>query len=397
MADGILALDRVHIVHSTRFPTLCTLTVGTPVEDSPVSAHSPTSGDQGQWLLPVAISRDDGSRRLLRLHTLDIYFWTLEDANMFLDAVEKVLSPKQLESDRHPQHQVPEPALSSVVQNLENVAISDPAYQNGQTRDSRSQPAPAVAQSTSHEASQEQSPTSFAPLAYNPAAPAAPEVIKHREKTPPPVDGSEGTGLGVAAVVDSSQLYAYSQTPDAHNTLSGQARTVPGLAQYGYGSPPPSAGLGPPAYSSPLSTNAVPTQAGSMSFAPPPSQDPNAHLYDQQTYGSHHAQHSHHPQYAAYLQSQGPASEDLQAPIGGYSNYSYSQPVQQQHGTSGSEYDIHSQVYRPTMAEARSSSQRHSKQAMKNPGSRHHALEDAAGKVENRVNGFLKKLEKRIG
>jgi hypothetical protein len=391
MADGILALDRVQIVHSTRFPTLCTLAVGAQVQDSPVSAHSPKS-DQSQWVLPVANARDE-SRRLFRLHTLDIYFWTLEDANLFLDSVEKVLSPRQLESDRHPQHQAPEPALSTVVRNLENVAISDPAYQNGQTRDSRSQPAVAETQSITHEAPKEQAPTGFVPLAYNPAAPAPPEVIKHREKAPPPIDGTEGTGLEAAVMADSSQLYGHTQIPGAHNT---QAQAVPGLAQFGYGSPPPSAGLGPPTFGAPPSVNAVPTPAGGTSFAPPP-QDPNAHLHGQQAYGSHHVQQSRNPQYADYLQSQGYASEDHQVPIGGYSNYSYSQPVQQHHGTPVSEYDIHSQVYRPTEAEARSHSQKHAKQAMKNPGARHHKLEENAGKVENKVNGFLKKLEKKIG
>lgn len=44
-----------------------------------------------------------------------------------------------------------------------------------------------------------------------------------------------------------------------------------------------------------------------------------------------------------------------------------------------------------------SQAQKHAKQAMKNPNSRHHRLEDNAAKVENKVNGLLKKLEKKIG
>ena len=42
----------------------------------------------------------------------------------------------------------------------------------------------------------------FAPMAYNPAAPPAPEPIAHREKTPPPPDAADGTGLAAAAAAD---------------------------------------------------------------------------------------------------------------------------------------------------------------------------------------------------
>lgn len=414
-ADKALALDHVHLRHSTRFPTLCTLTVDGQAQDSPVSSHSPTSGDQTQWLLASADPRDEG-RRLLRLHTLDIYFWTLEDANLFLDSVERVLSRSQIETDRHPQ-QPTEAAVSTVVQKLENVAITNPAYQNGQTRDSRSDslsaaqltPQSASTQTTnpgSHEAASmgSESTTDYTPLAYNPAAPAAPEPIKPREKTPPPVDGAEGTGLSAAAAADQGHYYAHSQAPGGFAPSVGQTPgyAVPGTPHSGYMSSPPSAGLSPgvssvhshpgaPSFAAPPAWSSASTQHGAMSFAPPP-RDPNAHLYGQQSYGTPLVHHQY-PQYAGYLQSHAGGH----VPIGGYSNYSYSQPVQQHHDPSGSEYDIHRQVYRPTEAEAMSQAQKHAKQAMKNPNSRHHRLEDNAAKVENKVNGLLKKLEKKIG
>ncbi|KAL1966375.1 hypothetical protein VTN77DRAFT_4517 [Rasamsonia byssochlamydoides] len=410
-------LDHVHLRHSTRFPTLCTLTVDGQVQNSPVSSHSPTSGDQAQWLLPSTDPRDEG-RRLFRLHTLDIYFWTLEDANLFFDSVERVLSPSQVETDRHPQEQPSEAAVSTVVQKLENVAITDPAYQNGQTRDSRSDsfsttqltPQSASTQTTnpgSYEAaSKGQEPTTnYAPLAYNPAAPAAPEPIKHREKIPPPIDGAKGTGLAAAAAADQSHYYAPSQVPGSFAPSIGQTPgyAVPGTSQLGYVSPPPSAGLGPgassihshpgvPSFAAAPASSSVSTQPGAMSLAPPP-QDPNAYLYGQQPYGPPHV-YQHHPQCANYLLNH--AGEN-HVPIGGYSDYSYSQPVRQHHSPSSSEYDIHSQVYRPTEAEAKSHSQKHAKQAMKNPNSRHHKLEDGAARLENKVNGFLKRLEKKIG
>ena len=113
-----------------------------------------------------------------------------------------------------------------------------------------------------------------------------------------------------------------------------------------------------------------------MSFAPPP-KDPNAHLYDQNMYGAQpHAQPVH------------------QVPIGGYSNYSYEATPQRK--ASVNDYSIHNQVYRPTESEANSHSQKYAQQAMKNPGQRPRKLEDSALRVENSVNKFLKKLEKKI-
>jgi hypothetical protein len=371
------------------------------VENSPVSSHGSPLGTQDQWLLPFTDPRDNSSRRF-RLHTLDIYFWTTDDVDQFLDAVQRLLPAKQVETDR-PSHAQPQegPGVSSVVENLENVAITDPSYQNGQTRDSQSQSSPAARETTSQETQ------NYAPLAYNPAAPAAPEPIKHREKTPPPPDGVEGTGLSAAVAVDQGLYHPQAQIPGGFSQQ--QAQAVPGLSQYGYSSPPPSAGLPPtqslpasPGFGAPPLASPPPVQSVGMSFAPPP-QNPNAHLFSQ----GHDTQQSHVPQHYAhasqnslqgnYLQNQGHGVEDERVAIGGYSQYSYGQHIQQHPGAMNSEYDIHSQVYRPTESEAKGSIQKNAKKAMANPNSRSHKLEDKAGKVENKVNGFLKRLEKSIG
>ena len=123
-----------------------------------------------------------------------------------------------------------------------------------------------------------------------------------------------------------------------------------------------------------------------MSFAPPP-QDPNARLYDQQVYGG----------------SQQPSIQEIQqqastpVPMGGFSNYSYDKaPSQQQRQPGASEYNIHSQAYRPTEAEAGSHYQKYAQKAMKNPGQRPRKLEDKAERLESGVNRFFKKLEKRL-
>ncbi|KAJ5174995.1 uncharacterized protein N7482_000872 [Penicillium canariense] len=421
------AMNNVHIRHSAHFPTRCTLTV------DGVASSAQRQVSQYDWRLPGADSRS-GHLELHRLHTLDIYFWTLDDANEFLDTVGRVLAIAQLETDR-PAAQL-DPPMSSVVQQLESVAISDPAYQNGQTPNSRSEP-PVVAAPTaqgppqtmsfpppppsgpptdhqpSHagtqaSAEERRDSASFAPLPYNPAAPAAPEPIKHREKTPPPEDGTQGTGLAAAVAADQGIPYTpphqmggtpglSSFAPPPTSTQGIPYPGAPATAETGYASPPPSAGLshtnsfpshqpnqtpgGLPSYPQSFHTGQLgPGTPGSaqMSFAPPP-QDPNAHLYAQQVYGT----------------SQSPPHQiEHAAPIGGYSNYSYAQPQAQQ--PASSEYDIHSQLYRPTEAEAGGHGQKNAQKAMKAPGQRPRKLEDNVMKLESGMNRFLKKLEKKL-
>ncbi|KAJ5385039.1 hypothetical protein N7517_002950 [Penicillium concentricum] len=202
-------LNNVHIRHSAQFPTLCTLTVDAHTT-SPQQQYA-HDAPQHEWRLPSGDPRDNPKelRDFARLHTLDIYFWTQEDATDFLDTVVRLLSNDQVETDREPAPQ-PQDTMSSVVQQLETVAVSDPAYMNGQTRNSRSEPtstAAPVQQATpptssfpppppsgpqvdqrlsagSTLAEEKKDPASFVPLPYNPAAPAAPEPIQYREKTP---------------------------------------------------------------------------------------------------------------------------------------------------------------------------------------------------------------------
>ncbi|CAG8011986.1 unnamed protein product [Penicillium olsonii] len=438
-------LDNVHIRHTSQFPTLCTLTVE-GIAPSPQQQQHAQEALQHEWRLPSGDSRDGSNdfRDFPRLHTLDIYFWGAEDATQFLDATVQLLSNSQVETDREPAPQ-PEQPMSSVVAQLENVAVSDPAYQNGQTRNSRSDPTavappPQALPQAPHQISsfpppppsglpteqqpsngpspieEKKDPASFAPLPYNPAAPAAPEPIQHREKTPPPEDGMAGTGLAAAVAADSGVPYTppnqmmgaggmgvYASPPPSNQGPGLQYAGPPSAAAPAYASPPPSAGLqytnsfsAQPSTQSPgMATQSYSqtqlggqshsnSRQGSMSFAPPP-QDPNAHLYGQQVYGSK----SHTP----------PQSQP--APQGGFSNYSYNQspaaqPQPQQLQRAGSEYDIHSQVYRPTEVEASGHNQKYAQKAMKNPGQRPSRLEEKAERLEGGMNRFLRKLERKL-
>ena len=454
---------------SHKHSTLCTVVV-----DGYRSHHekpaSPIEQPEHHWRLPNTDPHNEG-KYLFRLHTLDIYFWTAKDANNFVAFARKKLEADQLDIvDVPPTPASHEQVMSPVVQTLENVAIQDPAYHNGQTRNSRTESAgvksplnmgsreetrqgtPKAQIPTAfqpQDTPKAQTPTMFQPLAYNPAAPPAPEPIKHREKTPPPIDAEVGTGLAAAALRDHSQAASphssMSRPPYSHPQSSGlfspqpaQSHT-PSLvssphpsANYanpqsstGYRAsnvsslppPPPKSGRGSVSPYTPTPSFAPPPQSPSNAasahsqqvvpaFSAPP-QDSMAPFYgkdsaplqspateilgDSYVAGNRQPLQHLHPQYADYTP---PGHEP---PVGGYSSYQYSQQQeqQQQHHhhqrNEGNEYDVHSQVYRPTEEEA------HGRKPSKPSKQSQGRLEQGVENVDKKVNRFFKKLEKKIG
>lgn len=265
---------------------------------------------------------------------------------------------------------------------------------------------------------------SYAPMSYNPAAPAAPEPVQHREKTPPPADPA--TGVGTAhPPVPGHGTDSFASSP--HESAPRQGHNAPTGTRQLYSSPPPSAGLpqhaqvtphaaqhnqpGSLSFSPPPTTTATsgPTstggQPGTMAFDPPP-QDPNVHLYHQgsstQTpaYGQYQPNHQEPYQDSTASQT-GAASyasyphphQQPQPPMGGYTEFSYNQ--QHQQPPQGNPYSVHSQVYRPTGAEAMGHSQ---DQSGTTPaaGSKPGMITENAMRVEKGVNRLMKKLEKKI-
>ncbi|KAL4926620.1 uncharacterized protein BDV17DRAFT_269173 [Aspergillus undulatus] len=466
------ALGNVFIRHSTSFPTRCTITVDGQAQTQGGLAFPPPPGSANpyEWQLPTNDS--NGAHPIQRLHTLDLYFWAQGDADQFLDLAEQYLSHAQIDTDRHPSQPPETNATSTIVQQLENVAITDPAYQNGQTRNSHTETsvvspapvglpppppvsAPTASQSHQYTAStasasplsveQKRDSAQFTPLPYNPAAPAAPEPIKHREKTPPPPDAADGNGLAAAVAADNGVPYTdptqvsgagYAAPPPPPGQAQVQAPAglyaIPG----GYASPPPSAGLPRPGsfppqsqaqaqapiQSPPASVSSYLPQSQASVQSPPaaPSYPPT--YLPQQLYGQPQQQQQQQPQPQIPQPQQQPSFYGTQVPsIGGYSTYSYDQTSQQQQQnpyqiqqpqqqihhqstpsltgpSSASEYSIHNTMYRPTEAEAGSHLQDHAKLAMQNPGQsgRPRKLEDSASRVESSVNRFLKKLEKKL-
>ncbi|KAL8797980.1 MAG: hypothetical protein Q9182_007057 [Xanthomendoza sp. 2 TL-2023] len=257
--------------------------------------------------------------------------------------------------------------MSPVVQKLEDVAVEDSAYHNGKTRNSSSavplfSPPLAAKQKTPSTSDQE----SYKPLAYNPAAPPAPEPIKHREKTPPPAEAeTEGTGLSAAAST-STQLQGPSGATSPQNFFNAPPRD-PNAYHTGANKPldSPSAQI-----------------LGNSYVGPPP--QPLQHLQPQYAdYLANRPQHQHAP----LGQAQDPAS--------GYSSYSQAPSHSHHHHSHqhGSDYDVHNQLYRPTEQEAH----RHKHHRPSDAGQSSDRLEQGAGKFDKGVNKFFKKLEKRIG
>jgi hypothetical protein len=325
--------------------------------------------------------------------------------------------------------------MSPVVQQLENIAITDPAFHNGQTRNSRTASIAPPSAQPAQEAKTETS--SFAPLAYNPAAPPAPEVIKHREKTPPPPDAATGTGLGVAAYHDQAQAFP-AQThggyvsPNTGPMLSPQAFTgsQQGYTSSSYASPPPFSAYGqsspassqgrrvssssslppPPPKSAGNKTNPYipPNAAPSPAFAPPPTQA-SANLYtpgttpmetptnqilgDSYIAGPQQPLAHLQPHYADYLASR---PQQPEQPVGGYSDYKYEQPGRHHsHSYENDPDSIHNQVYRPSEEEMAAHHGKHHKPS--SGGQKPGKLEAKAEKVEKGVNRFLKRLENKLG
>ena len=323
--------------------------------------------------------------------------------------------------------------MSPVVRQLETVAVQDPAYHLGRAQFPPDTPTTAEGVEKTRSADS----STFQPLAYNPAAPAAPEPIRHREKTPPPVDAEAGTGLAAAAYNDemhsqnplSRPSYARMSSTQAYVGSHAQSHpspyTSPAPGLRPYHSPIPSttgqrsssvSSLQPaPAQSigssmdpqSPLTVGSPSSQQLVPAFSPPP-QDAGVPLYDKdgiplnspsgQIIGSSYVGGVHQPlqhvqpQYADYLGSTGHQSP---GPVGGYSNYTYTQQHQQQQQGHDNEYDIHSQVYRPTEEEAKKDKRHRPSDA--GPGQQSGKFEQQASRVDKGVNRLFKKLEKKIG
>ncbi|KAH9897605.1 hypothetical protein F4778DRAFT_744215 [Xylariomycetidae sp. FL2044] len=376
--DGFL--DKTRVRYSYKQQCLVSITVdGLPGPPS----------DPSQWHLPTYDPRNENKYHY-KLHSVDIYFWTQSDALQFVNGVRRVLPSPQVEvadEPGPPSHSYGQSQdLHPLVQKLEKAAIADPRYTSPKPPP-QAQGLPTFAPPPTS-GSAGDSPHSFAPIAYNPAAPAAPEQIQHREKTPPPDD--DGNDPLAAAVVRDHVPYGAGNfsappttpglpgpPPPMHPGIASPLAS-PGIASPGFPPPQfahlqrsstvPAAGMASPGLASPYGSNFP----GSPGFAPPhPSHHPNSSMQG-------------HPTPPPPLQSPG-------MPPGGYSNYNYG--TAHQAPPVGSDYGIHQQLYRPTEHEHGA----HKYAGYKPKPEGQSKLGQNAERLEKGVTGMLKKFEKRFG
>lgn len=347
------------------------------------------SVNQNEWHLPTYDPRNENKYHY-KLHSLDVYFWTQQDALQFINGVRRVLPPHLVEVLDEPGPPPQHAGMSSVVQKLENVAIADPQY--GMQKPIPQPPQGIPPPPTSAVSANTAQPANFAPMAYNPAAPAAPEQVRHREKTPPP-DEDPLNPLAVAVAYDyQGQPFTPAFPPPQGQFVPGV--TSPGMPPNGFGqhpgmqraaTMPVHAGMVSPGLRSPYGS-AIP---GTPGLPPPPGPPPLQHAQSQPQV-PHMQPQGHNP---LHPQSTPPiASPGLAPPPSGFSNYTYSPQAQQR--PPAAEYAVHQQGYQPTEAEANAGNPYFAPGTQSKPTGK---LEENAARLERGVSGMLKKFEKKFG
>ncbi|KAI0193491.1 hypothetical protein F4808DRAFT_357302 [Astrocystis sublimbata] len=401
--DGFL--DRTHVRYSYNQQCLVSITVegiaGPPIDPS-------------QWHLPTFDPRNENKYHY-KLHSLDIYFWTQTDALQFVNGIRRVLPASQVEVADEP---APPPShhahsysqdVNPLVQKLENAAISGSGIPQQQQQQQQGIPSFAPPPTDSSSARND-SPQSFVPMAYNPAAPPSAEKVQHREKTPPPPEDDGHNPLAAALHRDHAGPISpgYGQTmfsapptaaavpgpptqgypfPAAPGPPQGIATPVqsPGFAPTQYAQlqrsvtmPVNTAGMASPALTSPYGGNFP----GSPGFAPPPNQPQS--IAQQQQQATPPPGQQQQPG-----QSQGQSQQNPSTPVGGFSHFSYGNA--HQGPAAGTEYTIHQQLYRPTEQEY---SAKYAEYKPKTEGGS--KLGKSAERLERGVTGMLKKFEKKL-
>jgi hypothetical protein len=442
--------------YSYKQPTLFTLILDQP------------SVVQAEWHLGTYDEHNE-QKYLYKIHTIDIYLWTEKDAATLLGHLQNILPLEKLDIRNAPvsskaslaEHR---DSMSPVVQQLEKTAIGTHFHPRAESTASvHSFPGPpASAQSggvaiSPPPAQQQQQLHQPAPMAYNPAAPIAPEPIAHREKTPPPVDDASGSGAPSTLGYGSTQ---YATLP--HGFQPSFQPSMPNTPQQSYFSGPPQAQQrqssygslpGPPHGTPPSSIQR--TQSGSLppppppqpgqgpspaqytpSFGPPPtsqsaqpsSPPPNQTAFNRQSsfgmpvqqfasyppqlpgFLNHQAQPQQQqpptpsapPSYNNHtpLNSPGLPPQQQAAQIAGYSSFSYASTQQQaQPGAYNAQGayagDVHNQLYRPTEVESAAQLGNKSKMPHVPPQPGQERKDSFSGKYK--VNERVDKVEKGVG
>lgn len=414
-------LDHAILTNTYKHPNLFTVAV----EGSKHSNTAARSADHSHWHLP-AFGLTHEHKYLYKIHTLDLYLWTANDSMKLLDLIKRIMPHQQLDITEATPPSEHDGSMSPVVQQLENMAIHTPHARAPSTvsdlsSQSRHGQTPEGQKTVSLQSALASTPASAAQLApYNPAAPAAPEPIAHREKTPPPPDAGSGTGLTAAATHEQPHAFSVAGGAQYNQAIPQPAFPGPPQRATSLGSFPP-----PP----PLATHSPhPGLQTAHSFAGPPSSSQSSTPQQQHAQAQYTAypqqQSAHYPQSPGFqmhtplqspgvpntpsqppaygihtpLQSPGfapqhtPQSPRLAStPIGGFSNYTYG-PQSSQPTLPTEAYAVHSQAYRPTEQEAAHGHGPKVQPQPPKPG----GFEERLKKTEKGVGRFLRKLDQKI-
>lgn len=298
-------------------------------------------------------------------------------------------------------HEHKNDTMSPLIANLERAAISHhsptPSTTSAQAFPGPPQtafPGPPTARAST--ASPSAAEPGYAPMAYNPAAPAAPEPIAHREKTPPPIDAADGTGLmGGSGHGAPAQSYGNPmQTSFTPQPTSGPYMPGPPASGQGFSGPPGvqrtnTTGSLPPPPQSPPSFAGPPQSAPPTEF--PPSSTPQQPGIQRQSSVpvQQFAGYNATPGYTPGPQSPGMPAPGVDQPQHylGYSQHQYNNAAAQQAQPST---DIHKQFWSPTEQEA--GIKNHSDPSAAPPNSN---MGKRVVKAEKSVGRFLKKLDSK--
>ena len=353
-----------------------------------------------EWHLPT-YDPSNQNKYHYKLHSVDIYFWTPQDAAEFVNGIRRVLPPAQCEILDEPGPPPRQPEVSAVVQQLERAAIDDyiptPPSAESQHGPAPTFPGPPISAvpSAGGDVPPPPAPQQFVPMAYNPAAPAAPEQIRHREKTPPPEDGIANP-LHQTLAYDAATPFSPGLAPSGLGPLS------PGIPPPNLQHPPGAPTFAPPPQHSVTSPGFVPAGFGSIGGHPSGlSQHPPSHPglsraatmpvtqglaspglaspYSSAYSGSPYTPGSHTPTPPATAPVQPPPVPHSQQTGAGYT-YNPSVGAQPQ----ANEYAVHQQFYIPE-------SQYKPKQEQRDK------VVEKATKLEKGVTGLLKRVEKKFG
>ncbi|EPQ62022.1 hypothetical protein BGT96224_3385, partial [Blumeria graminis f. sp. tritici 96224] len=383
LLDGCKYLDRVRVHYSYSHSNLLTLYV---------------DQCEGQdWYRPV---HDEGhdSDFLHELHTVDLYFWKHLDAIQLLDGIRRVVPPDQIKI-------LDEPDIPLIIHNptdqrltLEPENLTSPNSTH-RLRDTQKPhlvfPRPPISATPPNCLL-----PSHTPLAYDPAAPAAPEKIFHREKTPPPEDNEDNA----STIATYSELYQPSKMKGEitfprsplQNHYSGSTYEV---LQQAY----------KPQHSIQISTaDTIFKPPFQPSITPPCTTNQSSFLmsYQAPEYQNHLIHSTPNPTYSSTLVNScvnfdsssdvskinnRPSLQTKLSPSPDESNLKYTH-IHDVHsiGFHVSENSLNQRAYRPTEHDSTPKSAK----PLRSPGWK---LEERAAKLEKGVGSLFRKLEKKIG